>query len=66
MWIDSICIDQANVEERNHQTNLMWTIYWRASRVWLWLGEVDEKSLKVLQLFRNSVENSFMMTGRVR
>ena len=24
----------------------------------MWLGEADEKSLKVLQLFRESVENS--------
>ena len=58
MWIDSICIDQASVEERNRQVTLMWTIYWRASRVWVWLGEADEKSLKVLQLFRKSVESS--------
>ncbi|KAK0510620.1 hypothetical protein JMJ35_007052 [Cladonia borealis] len=58
MWIDSICIDQSSVEEWNRQVNLMWTIYWRASRVWVWLGEADEKRLKVLQLFRESVEKS--------
>ena len=57
MWIDSICINQSSVEERSRQVNLMWTIYWRASRVWVWLGEADEKTLKVLQLFRESVEN---------
>lgn len=39
--IDSICIDQNSIEERNHQVKLMGNVYQRASRVLIWLGEED-------------------------
>jgi hypothetical protein len=41
LWIDSICIDQNAIEERNHQVKLMGHVYQRASRVLIWLGEED-------------------------
>ncbi|KAF2032829.1 HET-domain-containing protein, partial [Setomelanomma holmii] len=43
-WIDAICIDQSNVQERNHQVNLMKQIYVKASRVCIWLGVEAENS----------------------
>lgn len=39
LWIDAICIDQSNLEERSAQVQLMRTIFSRAERVYLWLGE---------------------------
>jgi len=36
LWIDAICIDQLNVEERNHQVPLMKTIYRNATAVRVW------------------------------
>jgi hypothetical protein len=39
LWIDSICIDQNAIEERNHQVKLMGNVYQRANRVLIWLGE---------------------------
>ena len=39
LWIDSICIDQRNIEERNSQVMLMGSIYRRARGVLAWLGE---------------------------
>jgi len=33
LWIDAICIDQLNVEERNYQVPLMKTIYSNATAV---------------------------------
>ncbi|KAF2633967.1 HET-domain-containing protein, partial [Macroventuria anomochaeta] len=44
-WIDAICIDQANVEERNHQVGMMRHIYLNAASVSIWLGEVEEDTL---------------------
>lgn len=37
IWVDSICICQTNLEERNHQVNLMREVYSRASVVFAWL-----------------------------
>jgi hypothetical protein len=27
LWIDPICIDQLDSEERNHQVRMMWNVY---------------------------------------
>ncbi|KAF5543825.1 het-domain-containing protein [Fusarium mexicanum] len=43
-WIDAICIDQANIHERNHQVGLMRQIYTSAAKVYVWLGQKDESS----------------------
>lgn len=44
-WIDSICIDQNCIPERNHQLSLMGSIYSKASRVVIDLGsEADDSS----------------------
>lgn len=33
LWIDAICINQANVKEKNHQVEMMALIYGQAQRV---------------------------------
>lgn len=38
LWIDAICINQADLKERNSQVQLMSYIYTRARRVLVWLG----------------------------
>ncbi|EHK27153.1 uncharacterized protein TRIVIDRAFT_138489, partial [Trichoderma virens Gv29-8] len=37
-WIDAICINQSDVNERNHQVGLMRQIYTNATAVYVWLG----------------------------
>ncbi|KAH9208123.1 heterokaryon incompatibility protein-domain-containing protein, partial [Leptodontidium sp. 2 PMI_412] len=39
LWVDAICIDQNNVDEKNHQVPLMSFVYSRAQEVLIWLGE---------------------------
>lgn len=39
IWIDAICIDQANVAEKNRQIPLMPHIYAAAARTIVWLGD---------------------------
>ncbi|KAF2868679.1 heterokaryon incompatibility protein-domain-containing protein, partial [Massariosphaeria phaeospora] len=39
LWADAICINQADIQERNHQVSLMKSIYSSAARVIVWLGE---------------------------
>jgi hypothetical protein len=38
-WIDALCIDQANISERNHQVAQMGQIFSRAFLVYIWLGK---------------------------
>ena len=42
LWVDQICIDQTNPQERGAQVLLMRDIYERASQVLVWLGEEIE------------------------
>ncbi|KAJ4374357.1 hypothetical protein N0V83_003098 [Neocucurbitaria cava] len=41
LWIDAICIDQSNLEERASQVAMMKDIYSNASGVVIWLGDSD-------------------------
>lgn len=40
--MDAICINQSDIEERNHQVKLMAYIFSRAKEVLVWLGLVEE------------------------
>jgi hypothetical protein len=44
IWIDQLCIDQDNVEERNHQVRLMDRIFRGADSVIAWLGPSSNDS----------------------
>ncbi|CAM1510926.1 Fc.00g084390.m01.CDS01 [Cosmosporella sp. VM-42] len=39
VWMDAICINQNDLEERTQQVSLMGDIYTKASAVLIWLGE---------------------------
>lgn len=38
LWVDAICINQSNIEEKNHQVAQMGDIYRNAEKVIVWLG----------------------------
>lgn len=42
LWVDAICINQEDVEERSHQVGLMGHIYSSASLVVAWLSNEDK------------------------
>lgn len=44
VWVDAICINQEDREERKQQVQSMAMIYSMASRVIVWLGEADAYS----------------------
>lgn len=48
LWVDSLCINQSLVRERNHQLTLMPQIYQGAKRVVVYLGEGEEGNDAVL------------------
>ncbi|KAI1034235.1 hypothetical protein LB503_012517 [Fusarium chuoi] len=63
LWIDAICINQSDVDERNSQVRLMGCIYSSASCVISWLGIMDDpidyveqmkKARSLIELVRSS------------
>ncbi|MCJ1320932.1 hypothetical protein MMC15_006273 [Xylographa vitiligo] len=43
LWIDQLCINQGNLQERGKQVNMMRSIYTTAETVLVWLGPDHEK-----------------------
>jgi hypothetical protein len=52
LWVDAICIDQENREEKEHQIQSMAKIYAQANRVIVWLGEGADNSNLALKAIR--------------
>jgi hypothetical protein len=55
LWIDAICIDQKNLEERSFQVSLMSLVYTGANEVCVWLGEDDDESTKAIQFVKDEI-----------
>jgi hypothetical protein len=53
-WIDAICINQADNEEKSHQIQRMAQIYGVASRVLVWLGEAADDSDQAIEIIRST------------
>ncbi|KAB8215257.1 heterokaryon incompatibility protein-domain-containing protein [Aspergillus novoparasiticus] len=52
LWIDAICINQSDNDEKNKQIPLMRTIYAQASCVIVWLGEARNNSDEAFKSIR--------------
>ncbi|KAJ9637654.1 hypothetical protein H2199_007144 [Coniosporium tulheliwenetii] len=44
LWVDAICIDQGNLQERGHQIKQMTNIYKEAEQVVIWLGPATDET----------------------
>lgn len=53
LWIDAICIDQRNLEERNKQVLHMKSLFQNASCVLMWLGTANRDDQIALQALSN-------------
>jgi hypothetical protein len=58
IWIDAVCINQADDKEKERQIELMAAIYAKASRVLVWLGEARDGSDQALESIRIAGETS--------
>ncbi|SMR49464.1 unnamed protein product [Zymoseptoria tritici ST99CH_3D1] len=56
LWIDAICINQTDIEEKNRQVLLMREIYTHSSRTIVWLGPSDRLIRKEFELIRQERE----------
>ena len=48
LWVDSICINQSDMEEKNVQVAQMRTIFSWADRVYIWLGPGSIETAKAM------------------
>jgi hypothetical protein len=53
LWIDALCINQANIHERNHQVKMMKQIYQQAMEVVIWLGKEADNSNVAMDYITN-------------
>lgn len=59
LWVDAICINQGDLDERGQQVQFMTTIYSAASQVVVWLGDVEadqdaiDNNQRTFQMIRN-------------
>lgn len=51
LWIDQICINQTDIDEKIQQIGIMGEIYVKAESTIVWLGEGDATSDLAMQLF---------------
>lgn len=57
LWIDALCINQLDVNERNHQVTQMGRIYRNAKGVIAWLGASDAASDLAARVLNEELEN---------
>ncbi|KAI2467553.1 HET-domain-containing protein [Annulohypoxylon bovei var. microspora] len=53
LWVDAICINQDDQDERSEQVNIMADVYHSAERVIVWLGAADEYTRLACELVGN-------------
>lgn len=56
LWVDAICIDQSNWEERLSQVGRMGDVYKNSKEVRIWLGAISDVSVP-LPISREELEN---------
>ena len=60
LWVDALCINQQDLDEREKQVEKMYDIYKAATRVVAWTGEATEDSnvaIKLIQEFGSFSQN---------
>src|SRR5690242_3287097 len=57
-WIDALCINQLDQEEKSFQVGLMAEIYQRAYHVFAWLGPADENTDMVMDYLNDMGERA--------
>jgi len=70
IWIDSLCIDQSNTEEKSEQVEMMANIYQSAEEVYSWLGPASyDTDLAIAYMRRRHLQPTsriLLQAGRPR
>lgn len=67
LWIDAVCINQEDVNERGHQVKMMGKIYTLALGVLVWLGEdPNDEAQNILDLLGPNIKPSLAMVTALK
>jgi hypothetical protein len=66
LWIDALCIDQNDDKERGEQVQQMGSIYSKAERVIIWLGEATYDTDYVMHYMNSAWRRRAGNPGRAR
>jgi hypothetical protein len=58
LWVDALCINQNDNEEKGQQIRLMAEIYSKASRVIIWLGQAEKDSDLALEIIHLAADDT--------
>ena len=56
LWIDAICINQSDLEERAYQVSLMSSVFTGAQHVLVWLGKAESYSHAAMHIIKEIAE----------
>jgi Heterokaryon incompatibility protein (HET) len=59
LWVDALCINQNDIDERNAQVRIMADIYRDAKRVLVWLGESSRDFEKAIKWMKKNLHPGF-------
>ncbi|RMZ18085.1 hypothetical protein D0860_00089 [Hortaea werneckii] len=63
LWIDAVCVNQADTNEKNHQVGIMAEIYSNTLQGLIWLGEADDSTEKALESIETAYADSCAETN---
>jgi hypothetical protein len=69
LWIDAICINQRDLDERGHQVALMGEVYTKTAHTLVWLGKADKwtsKAFESLEVIYRQVLEETDNCGKLR
>ena len=58
IWVDAVCINQADKQEKEHQIQSIVKIYSQAHRVTVWLGQAADNSDRAVEEIRAAAGNN--------
>lgn len=58
LWIDAICVDQSNIDERGHQVGCMRRIFEQSHGLIVWLGDLTEVIRRFFERVRSQKQTS--------
>lgn len=59
VWLDALCINQADVAERSSQVSMMGEVYRSCTKCLIWLGDADERIELLLHTLQFISDNHF-------
>ena len=66
LWIDAICINQADIAERADQVQMMGEIYRRCESCLVWLGDHDESVTSAMSSLKLILDDMTKRTSKYR